>query len=30
MWVCVSAVQVQTLVVLALPFVLGGTPKVAD
>merc|ERR1719484_325288 len=30
MWVCVSAVQVQTLVVLALPFVLGGTPKVAE
>jgi len=30
MWVCVSAVQVQTLIVLALPFILGGTPKVSE
>merc|ERR1719172_329840 len=30
MWICVSAVQVQTLIVLALPFILGGSPKVAE
>merc|ERR1719159_2362441 len=30
MWVCVSAVQIQTLIVLALPFILGGTPKVSE
>jgi hypothetical protein len=30
MWICVTAVQVQTLIVLALPFVLGGSPKVAE
>jgi len=30
MWVCVSAVQVQTLIVLALPFIIGGSPKVAE
>jgi hypothetical protein len=30
MWLCVSAVQIQTLIVLALPVVLGGTPKVAE
>merc|ERR1719484_304587 len=30
MWFCVCAVQIQTLIVIALPFVLGGTPKVAE
>jgi hypothetical protein len=30
MWICVSAVQIQTLIVLALPFILGGSPKVAE
>jgi len=30
MWVCVTAVQVQTLIVIALPFILGGTPKVGE
>merc|ERR1719387_635710 len=29
MWLCVCAVQIQTLVVLALPIVSGGAPKVA-
>merc|ERR1719484_88162 len=29
MWLCVSAVQVQTLIVLVLPIVSGGAPKVS-
>merc|ERR1719453_83054 len=30
MWICVSAVQIQTIIVLALPFIIGGSPKVAE
>jgi len=30
MWLCVSAVQIQTLIVCILPLALGGVPKVAE